>query len=98
MTIDWIAFLQVFVAALVSACVVVALYALGIRFLAIPAPAPLREDGTREPNGPSRDDEDDDLEQSGRPRWAQIAANVCFGLSALCVLAGIYLIIPIFHK
>ena len=98
MSIDWIAFLQVFIAALVSACVVVGLYALGIRFLAMPAAAPLREDGTREPSGPSRDDEEDDLEVSGRPTWAQIAANVCFGLSALCVLVGIYLIIPIFHK
>lgn len=95
--IDWVAFLIVFAAALVSACVVVALYSLGIRFLATPAPPARREDGSFEPDGPSRDDEDDDVDDLGRPRWATVAANLCFGLSALCVLAGIYLIVPALH-
>ncbi|GAA1595039.1 hypothetical protein [Leucobacter chromiireducens] len=94
--IDWMAFLVVFGAALVSAVFVVALYSLGIRFLATPAPPAPRPDGSFEPNGPSRDDEDDDIDL-GRPRWATIAANVCFGLSGLAVLVGVFLIIPGLH-
>lgn len=97
MNIDWIAFVTVFGAALVSAVFVVALYSLGIRFLATPAPVVPREDGTFEPNGPSRDEEDDDVDDLGRPRWATIAANICFGLSVVVVLVGIFLIIPALH-
>ena len=93
---DWTSFLIVFVAALFSAVFVVALYSLGIRFLATP-PAPVaRPDGTFEPNGPSRDDEDDDVEPE-RPRWATWAARVCFALSALAVVVGVFLIIPALH-
>lgn len=95
--IDWMAFLTVFVAALVSAAVVVALFSLGIRFLATPAPKVLRADGTYEPDGPDRDDEDDDIDELGRPRWATTLAYLCFGLSGVCVLIGIYLIVPALH-
>lgn len=95
--IDWLAFLTVFVAALGSAVVVVALYSLGIRFLATPAPKVVRPDGSYEPDGPSRDDEDDDVDDLDRPRWATIAAVICFGLSIVCVLVGIYLIVPALH-
>ncbi len=95
--IDWMAFVTVFVASLVAAVFVVSLYSLGIRFLALPAPRVRREDGTFEPDGPDRDDEDDDIEAIGRPRWATIAANICFGLSAIAVLVGIYLIVPALH-
>ena len=95
--IDWMSFLIVFGTALASAGIVVALYSFGIRFLAMPAPPVRREDGTFEPTGPSRDDEDDDVDDQGRPRWATAAAYVCFGLSALCVLGGIYLIVPALH-
>ncbi|WP_336653146.1 MULTISPECIES: hypothetical protein [unclassified Leucobacter] len=97
MSIDWMAFLIVFVAALFSAVFVVALYSLGIRFLATPAPRARGIDGSLEPDGPSRDDEDDDVDDAGRPRWATVAANVCFTLSALAVLVGIFLIIPALH-
>lgn len=95
--IDWIAFLIVFVAALGSAVFVVSLYSLGIRFLASPAAPVRREDGSFEPNGPSRDDEDDDVDDIGRPRWATVSANICFGLSVVAVLVGIFLIIPALH-
>lgn len=95
--IDWMAFVIVFATSLVSAATVVSLYSLGIRFLAIPAPKVPRADGSYEPDGPSRDDEDDDVDEIGRPRWATIAANACFVLSALCVLIGIYLIVPALH-
>ena len=95
--IDWVAFLIVFATALAASAVVVALYSLGIRFLATPAPKVRQADGSFEPDGPSRDDEDDDVDDLGRPLWATIAANICFGLSVMCVLIGIYLIVPALH-
>ena len=95
--IDWVAFLIVFATALAASAVVVALYSLGIRFLATPAPKVRQADGRFEPDGPSRDDEDDDVDDLGRPLWATIAANICFGLSVICVLIGIYLIVPALH-
>ena len=95
--IDWVAFLIVFATALVASAVVVAHYSLGIRFLATPAPKVRQADGSFEPDGPSRDDEDDDVDDLGRPLWATIAANICFGLSVICVLIGIYLIVPALH-
>ena len=63
----------------------------------MPGPAPVREDGTPVVFGPERDDEDDDIEDV-RPRWATIAANICFAISASAVLFGIYLIVPAFHR
>ena len=96
--IDWMAFLIVFATSLVAAAVVVTLYSLGIRFLATPPPKVVREDGSFEPDGPSRDDEDDDVDDLGRPRWATVAANICFGLSVICVVVGIYLIVPALHR
>lgn len=95
--IDLFAFVQVFLASIIAAGVTVALYSFGIRFLAIPAPKVIGLDGTIEPDGPARDDEDDDVEEVGRPIWATIAANVCFVLSILCVIVGIYLIVPALH-
>ena len=95
--INWMAFLIVFATALASSAVVVTLYSLGIRFLATPAPKARRADGSFEPDGPSRDDEDDDVDDLGRPLWATVAANICFGLSVICVLVGIYLIVPALH-
>jgi len=96
--IDWGAFLVVFLSALISACALVALYSLGIRFLATPPPKVQREDGSFEPDEPSRDDEDDDVDNPGRPRWATVAAYTCFALSVAGVLFGIYLIVPALHS
>ncbi len=95
--IDWFAFVQVFLASLLSAAGVVSLYSLGIRFLATPGPKEARPDGTFEPDGPARDDEDDDVVTVGRPAWATVAAYVCFALSIVCVIIGIYLIVPALH-
>lgn len=97
MTIEWMSFVIVFVTSIVAASIVVGLYSLGIRFLAMPAPPVRLPDGTFEPNGPSRDEEDDDVDDLGRPRWATVAANICFVLSALFVLVGIFLIVPGLH-
>lgn len=96
--IDWWSFLIVFATSIVAATVIVSLYALGIRFLATPPPKVCRADGTFEPDGPSRDDEDDDVDDLGRPRWATALAYTCFGLSVIGVLLGIYLIVPVFHR
>jgi len=95
--IAWLDFLIVFGTSLIAACAVVGLYSLGIRFLATPAPKQPKADGTFEPDAPSRDDEDDDVDHLGRPRGATVAANVCFALSGVCVLIGIYLIVPALH-
>lgn len=95
--IDWMAFLIVFGAALGSAVIVVALYSFGIRFLATPAPKVRCADGTFEPDGPSRDDEDDDVDDLGRPRWATVLAYVCFVLAGLGALLGVFLIVPALH-
>jgi hypothetical protein len=92
--IDWMAFVTVFVVSLVGSVLVVALYSFGIRFLAIPARPAVMEDGSLSPQGPSRDDEDDDVDDQGRPRWATAAAYLCFALASACVLFGIYLIVP----
>ena len=96
--IDWLAFVIVFASSIIAAGIVVSLYSLGIRFLATPAPKVRRADGSFEPDGPSRDDEDDDVDDLGRPRWATISAYTCFALSAACVLFGIYLIVPALHR
>jgi hypothetical protein len=96
--IDWIAFVLVFAAALLSSVFVVAVYSLGIRFLATPAPASRGSDGGLETQGPARDDDNDDVDDAGRPRWATVAANVCFVLSGAVVLVGIYLIVPALHR
>jgi len=90
--IDWMSFVIVFVASIASAITLVALYSLGIRFLATPA----RVDAGPAPSVP-RDDEDDDVDPLGRPSWATIAAYTCFALSAAGVLFGIYLIVPALH-
>ncbi len=91
--IDWLAFLRVFITALGSACAVVSLYSLGIRFIATPAPRLRGADGTLEPLGSARDAEDDDIEATGRPRWAVWVANTCFALCGAVVLFCIYLIV-----
>lgn len=95
--IDWLAFVIVFGASIGSAVLVVATYSLGIRFLAVPVSPTRRADGSVEPVGPDRDDENDDIDEMGRPLWATIAANICFALSVIAVAAGIYLIVPALH-
>lgn len=88
--IDWVSFVIVFAVSLVGASAVVALYSLGIRFLATPA-------RTTGPKGPARDDENDDVDDADRPLWATVAANICFALSIIAVIVGIYLIVPALH-
>ena len=82
--IDWSAFLVVAVAALVGAVAVVCLFSLGVRLLAV---------------GTEYDDEGDKVSVTGiRPQAATVGGYVCFTLSGLAVLYGVYLIIPALHS
>jgi hypothetical protein len=104
--IDWLAFLLVLVAALVGACVVVSAYALGIRLLTVsgrtpivtPAeftdaitivsPAEIRQAEKRAAKAARKSPLTE-----GQKRAALVGAWACFAVSALAVLAGVYLII-----
>lgn len=91
MTINWLSFVAVFLAAIVASCVVVLLFAGGIRLFATPprgAAAP----------GVERDEELDDVEGPSRPVAATAGGIALFALAGLAVLFGIYLIVPVFHR
>jgi hypothetical protein len=82
--IDWSAFLVVAVAALVGGVAVVCLFSLGVRLLAV---------------GTEYDDEGDKVSVTGiRPQAATVGGYVCFALSGLAVLYGVYLIVPALHS
>jgi hypothetical protein len=91
MTIDWLSFLVVVVAAIVASCVVVTLFATGIRLLATPPR------GAGAGTGAARDEEMDDVAPPTRPRLATTAAVALFSLASLAALYGIYLIVPALH-
>ncbi|MEL5991435.1 peptidase [Microbacterium phosphatis] len=106
MTIDWLAFLQVFLAALVGAVVVVGFYALGLRLLAtsgnIPVVAPAQFTDAITVVSPKRIAKAEKAAakaaaknplSEGQKRLALIAAYACFVICALAVVAGILLIV-----
>jgi hypothetical protein len=80
----------VFVASILAACIVVTLFATGIRLLATPP----RGAGAA---GAARDEELDDVEGPSRPLAATVGAIALFVVAALVALYGIYLIIPALH-
>jgi len=109
--INWISFFVVAFAAIASACIVVILYSLGLRLMSTAGKAPnvipaeftdaitvitpteaaaeakrIRKAAKRNPLSPTR------------KRLALAAAYACFALCGACVLFGIYLIIPAFHR
>jgi hypothetical protein len=88
MTIDWLSFVVVFAASIISACVVVVLFATAIRLFATPHRGALA--------GAARDEEMDDVE-GARPTGATLGGIVLFALSGVAVLFGLYLIIPFLH-
>ena len=88
MTIDWLSFLVVFVASIASACVVVVLFAGGIRLFATPHRGAAA--------GAARDEEMDDVE-GARPTGATLGGILLFVLSGIAVLYGLYLIVPFLH-
>jgi hypothetical protein len=104
--IDWFAFVVVLVTALVGSTVVVIAYALGIRLLTLsgrtpivtPAeftdaitvvtPAEIRQAEKRAAKAAKKSPLSE-----GQKRAALIGARACFGLSAVAVIFGIYLIV-----
>lgn len=104
--IDWLSFLLVLVASLVSTCIVVAAYSLGIRLLTVsgrtpivtPAeftdaitivtPAEIRQAEKRAAKAARKSPLTE-----GQKRAALVGAWACFGVSAIAVLVGVYLII-----
>jgi hypothetical protein len=89
MTIDWLSFLVVFVASIVSACAVVVLFATAIRLFATPHRGAVA--------GTARDEEMDDVE-GARPTGATAGGIALFVVSGLVVLFGLYLIVPFLHR
>jgi hypothetical protein len=108
--IDWLSFFEVLFAALIGASVVVSLYALGLRMLAvagrIPFVPPREFDEAITVLSPKRVKKEIKKVRKARKRnpyspsvqrLALAAAYGLFGVSGLVVLFGIYLIVPYFH-
>ncbi|GAA4176687.1 hypothetical protein [Gryllotalpicola koreensis] len=82
-----------FVVSLVAAGGVVAIFALGLRLLAVGAPVAARASA-----GEVERVADGEVALSHeRPTWASLGAYLCFAIDIAVVLYGIYLIIPQFH-
>jgi hypothetical protein len=90
MNIDWSALVIVLVVSVVAAAATVSLFATGIKLLAVPPAGSAAV-------APARDDETDDVSSPTRPRRATAGGIVCFVLSGLVVLFGVYLIVPALH-
>ncbi|MGI9823332.1 peptidase [Agromyces sp. Marseille-Q5079] len=104
--IDWGSFLLVLVASLVSACVIVSAYALGIRLLTVSgrtpivSPAEFTDAITIVSPAEIRKAEKRAAKAArkspltdGQKRMALVGAWACFVVSALAVVYGVYLII-----
>ncbi|WP_243063734.1 peptidase [Humibacter sp. RRB41] len=108
--IDWVSFLLVAGAAIVAACLVVALFAFGLRMLSTAGKAPhvtpaeftdaitivTPAEAAAEAKRIRRAAKKNPL-SAGQKRLALIVAYACFSLCAVVILFGIYLIIPALH-
>ena len=98
MGIDWGAFLLVALVAVVSACFVVSVYSVGLRFWSAAdtraGKYTVKDDGTI---GPATAGFPDPNAAAGAVRMLRALAVVCFVLCGVAVLYGIYLIVPAFH-
>jgi len=105
-TIDWLAFVQVFVAALLAAVLVVGFYSLGLRLLVragrVPVVAPaeftdaitvISEKASRRAAKAAAKAARRSPLTAGQRRLAAIGAYISFGLCGLAVIGGILLII-----
>ena|SRR6218665_4136902 len=104
--IEWDAFLQVFVAALIGACLIVGFYATGLRLLVRSGRAPVvspaeftdaitvitEKDLKRAAKQAAKAAKKSPLTE-GAKRLALIGAYACFGMCAVAVAAGIALIV-----
>lgn len=108
--INWLAFLIVFVSALVGAVLVVGLYSLGLRLLVSAGRAPLVTpaeftDAITVMSEKKRLREEKRVEKAVRKNplspiqqvLARIGAYACFVGCVAAVVYGIYLIVPLFH-
>lgn len=84
--VDWGAIALVAATTLVAAVVIVTLYSLGLRLLAVGSPNDLA-DGSGSAAA-----------ASPRPLIATVGAVVCIGIGVLAVLYGVYLVVPLFHQ
>jgi len=91
--IAWSALGIEFIVSLVAAAGVVAVFALGLRLLAVGAPVEARA----ATDGGEQVAEGELSLSHSRPAWASLAAYLCFAVAVAAVLYGIYLIIPQFH-
>ncbi len=105
-TIDWIAFLQVFAAALVGAVLIVVFYAFGLRLLVRAGRAPVvapaeftdaitvisEKEAQRAAKAAAKAARKSPL-TDGQKQLALIAAYASFAVSALAVLAGLMLLV-----
>lgn len=104
--IDWLAFLQVFVVALIGAVLVVGFYSLGLRLLVragrVPVVAPAEftdaitviseKEANRAAKAAAKAARKSPL-TAGQRQFSAIAAYVSFGLCALAVLGGLLLLV-----
>ncbi|MET0673166.1 MAG: peptidase [Microbacterium pygmaeum] len=104
--IDWLAFLQVFLAALVASVLVVGFYSLGLRLLVragrVPVVAPAEftdaitvisaKDSQRAAKAAAKSAKKSPL-TAGQRQVAAIGAYISFGMCGLAVLGGLLLIV-----
>ena len=108
--IDWLAFVEVLVAALVGSALIVSLYALGLRLLAVSGhtpfvpPAQFYEAITvLSPKQVKKETKRVRTARRTNPyppavqRVALVGAWALFTITGILVLFGIYLIVPYFH-
>ncbi|MDR7185600.1 peptidase [Microbacterium sp. NPDC058062] len=106
MIINWLAFVQVFVAAFISAVVVVSFYALGLRLLVRAGRAPVvapaeftdaitvisEKEARRAEKAAAKAAKRSPL-TDGQKRFALVGAYACFAVCAAAVLGGLLLIV-----
>src|SRR5690349_25091359 len=106
MTIDWLAFVQVFVAAMIAAVLVVGFYSLGLRLLVragrVPVVAPAEftdaitviseKEARRAEKAAAKAAKKSPL-TDGQKRLALVGAYASFGMCGLAVLGGLLLIV-----
>lgn len=106
MTIDWIAFVQVFAAAMIASVLIVGFYALGLRLLVragrapVVAPAEFTDAITVITDKEARRAEKAAAKAAkrspltdGQKRLALVGAYACFAVCAAAVLGGLLLIV-----
>ena len=108
--IDWLAFLLVLVSALIATVVVVSLYSLGLRLLTVSGRTPIvtpaeftdaitvvtPAEAKAAAKKAAKAARKSPLTE-GQKRAALIGARACFVVSAIAVVVGIYLIVPVLH-